>query len=135
MLTNVLEGLTMFAYKRGMFLRAKWECVRVKWREEKRKRSCCPLLPYAAECVSWELSLSGCDPPPPCIYCILSLSLIKWTSPVDVGVLPNHVKYCVSVLSLQWATIRTPPVRLRGSRNLLTIGIRAHGLKWCLIFA
>jgi len=23
------------------------------------------LLPYAAECVSWELS----DPPPPCIYC------------------------------------------------------------------
>jgi len=31
------------------------------------------LLPYAAECVSWELS----DPPPPYIYCILSLSLIK----------------------------------------------------------
>ena len=29
------------------------------------------LLPYAAECVSWELS----DPPPLCIYCILSLSL------------------------------------------------------------
>jgi len=25
------------------------------------------LLLYAAECVSWELSLSGCDPPPPCI--------------------------------------------------------------------
>jgi hypothetical protein len=31
------------------------------------------LLPYAAECVSWELS----DPPPPCIYYIISLSLIK----------------------------------------------------------
>jgi len=30
------------------------------------------LLPYAAGCVSWELS-----DPPPCIYCILSLSLIK----------------------------------------------------------
>ena len=32
------------------------------------------------------------------------------TSPVDVGGLPNHVKYCVSVLSLQWANIRTSPV-------------------------
>jgi hypothetical protein len=42
------------------------------------------LLPYAAACVSWELSLSGCDPPRPYIYFILSLSLIKWTSPVDV---------------------------------------------------
>jgi len=29
---------------------------------------------------------------------------------VDVGGLPNHVKYCVSVLSLQWANIRTSPV-------------------------
>jgi hypothetical protein len=28
------------------------------------------LLPYAPECVSWELS-----DPPPCIYCILSLPL------------------------------------------------------------
>jgi hypothetical protein len=44
------------------------------------------------------------------LYCILSLSLIIWNSPVDVGALPNHVKYCVSVLSLQWATIRTSPV-------------------------
>jgi hypothetical protein len=79
------------------------------------------LLPYAAECVSWKLSLSGCDPPSSCIYCILSLSLIKWTSPMNVGDLPNHVKYCVSVLSLQWATIRTPPVRLRGSQNLPTL--------------
>jgi hypothetical protein len=31
-------------------------------------------------------------------------------SPVDVGGLSNHVKYCVSVLSLQWANIRTSPV-------------------------
>jgi hypothetical protein len=31
-------------------------------------------------------------------------------SPVDVGGLPNHVKYRVSVLSLQWANIRTSPV-------------------------
>ena len=31
-------------------------------------------------------------------------------SPVDVGGLPNHVKYCVSVLSLQWANIRTSPI-------------------------
>jgi hypothetical protein len=29
---------------------------------------------------------------------------------VDVGDLPNYVKYCVSVLSLQWATVRTSPV-------------------------
>jgi len=31
-------------------------------------------------------------------------------SPVDVDGLPNHVKYCVSVLSLQWENIRTSPV-------------------------
>ena len=31
-------------------------------------------------------------------------------SPVDVGGLLNHVKYCVSVLSLQWAKIRTSPL-------------------------
>jgi hypothetical protein len=29
---------------------------------------------------------------------------------VDVGGLPNHVKDCVSVLSLQWENIRTSPV-------------------------
>jgi hypothetical protein len=34
------------------------------------------------------------------------------TSPVDVGGLPNHIKYCVSVLSLKWAIIRTSPVRI-----------------------
>jgi hypothetical protein len=62
-----------------------------------------------------------------------SLSLIKWTSPVDVGNLSNHVKYCVSVLTLRRATISTPPVRAWGSRDSPTIGIRAHGLKGCLI--
>jgi hypothetical protein len=31
-------------------------------------------------------------------------------SPVDVGGLLNHVKYCVSVLSLQWTKIRTSPL-------------------------
>jgi hypothetical protein len=29
---------------------------------------------------------------------------------VDVGYLPNHAKYCLSVLSLQWANIRTSPI-------------------------
>ena len=43
------------------------------------------------------------DPPPPCIYCI-------WTSVMDVDDLPNHVKYCVSVLPLHWAIISTSPV-------------------------
>ena len=33
MLTNVLEGLTMFAYKKGNYLRAKWE----GWREWERE--------------------------------------------------------------------------------------------------
>jgi len=31
------------------------------------------------------------------LYCIFSLSLIIWTSPMDVSDLPNHVKYCVPV--------------------------------------
>jgi hypothetical protein len=42
--------LTIFAYKRGIFVRAKDEriervqrvCENVKRREEERKRSCCP---------------------------------------------------------------------------------------------
>ena len=42
------------------------------------------------------------------LFCILSLSLIILTFPVDVGNFSNHVKYCV--LSLQWATINTSPV-------------------------
>ncbi|KAJ6901616.1 hypothetical protein NC651_019402 [Populus alba x Populus x berolinensis] len=33
-------------------------------------------------------------------------------SPVDVGGLPNHVKYCISMLSFQWANIRTSPVEI-----------------------
>jgi len=33
-------------------------------------------------------------------------------SPVDVGGFPNHVKYCVSVFSLQWANIRTSLVAI-----------------------
>jgi hypothetical protein len=45
-------------------------CENVKRREEEGKRRAAALLPYAAECVSWELSDT-----PPCIYCILSLSL------------------------------------------------------------
>jgi hypothetical protein len=40
---------------------------------------------------------------------VLSLYNVM-ASPVDVGGLPNHVKYCVRVLSFQWANIRTSPV-------------------------
>jgi hypothetical protein len=40
-------------------------------------------------------------------------------SPVDVGGLPNHVKYCVSVLSLQWANIKTSPVGIPYNHYLL----------------
>ena len=42
-------------------------------------------------------------------------------SPVDVGALPNHVKYCVSVLSLQWANIRTSPVAIPYTSHLCII--------------
>jgi hypothetical protein len=69
------------------------------------------LLPCATVCesngsrVEWMWSSSSMY-----LCCSLSLSLIISTSPVDVGDLPNHVKYCVSVLNLQWATIRTSPV-------------------------
>jgi len=44
-------------------------------------------------------------------------------SPVDVGGLPNHVKYCVSVLSLQWANIRTSPVGIPYRKLKQTDGI------------
>ena len=33
------------------------------------------------------------------LFCILSLSLIIWTSSMDVSNLSNHVKYCVGILS------------------------------------
>jgi hypothetical protein len=62
-----------------------------------------------------------------------SLSLIKWTSPVDVGNLPNHVKYCVSVLKPPMSKYQYTTGPRMGSRNTPTIGIRAHGLKGCLI--
>jgi hypothetical protein len=35
-----------------------------------------------------------------CVCCNLPLSLMIWTTPVDVGDLLNHVKYYASVLSL-----------------------------------
>ena len=40
-------------------------------------------------------------------------------SPVDVGGLPNHVKYCVSVLSFQWINIRTSPVGIPYTNKVL----------------
>jgi len=52
---------------------------------------------------------------------------------VDVGNLPNHVKYCVSVLYPPLSNYQYTPVRAWGCRNSPTIGIRAHGLKGCLI--
>ena len=58
------------------------------------------------------------------VCCILSLSLIISISPVDVGDLPNHVKYCVSVLSLLWAMIMNTTVP-QGEQKSPTIGIRA----------
>jgi hypothetical protein len=49
-------------------------------------------------------------------------------SPVDVGGLPNHVKYCVSVLSLQWANIRTSPVGIpyKNGKAVVTADNRKH---------
>ena len=57
------------------------------------------LLPYAVECVNWELS--ECDPPP-CIIVILSLPLNNIVSPVDVGGFAEPRKIlCVSVFALR----------------------------------
>jgi hypothetical protein len=60
MLTNVLERLTMFAYKKGMFWRAVRDNVSV-WREKKEKEKSCNdsslvAIAAAATEVSWELS-------------------------------------------------------------------------------
>jgi len=63
--------LALDAYKGGILcesvLRENCESEVTRRRE---KEELLPLLPHAAGCVSWELS-----DPPPCIYCILSLSL------------------------------------------------------------
>jgi pentatricopeptide repeat protein len=51
-------------------------------------------------------------------------------SPVDVGGLPNHVKYCVSVLSLQWENIRTSPVGIPYIYDIIIIAMcRSRKLK------
>jgi len=75
--------LTIFAYKGGILVESTiWErecreCVRVKWREEERKRSCC----HGQQSVwaeSWVILLH--------VFIVtFSLSLIQWLSPVDVG--------------------------------------------------
>jgi hypothetical protein len=46
-------------------------------------------------------------------------------SPVDIGGLPNHVKYCVSVLNLKWINIRTSPVEIPYKVN-----INKHSWTW-----
>jgi len=56
-------------------------------------------------------------------------------SPVDVGSLPNHVKYCVSELYPPLSNYQYTPGPRMGEPDSPTIGIRAYGLKWCLIFA
>jgi len=72
------------AYYVRVFWWEEWECVRVKWREEERKRSCChgqQLCCHMQQSVwagSWVILLH--------VFIVtLSLSLIQWLSPVDVG--------------------------------------------------
>jgi len=47
---------------------------------------------------------------------------------MDVGDLSNHVKYCVSVLSLQWAIIRTSPVGIPYNKTQFIVhtGLKAN---------
>jgi len=52
---------------------------------------------------------------------------------VDVGDLPNHVKYCVSVLKPPMSKYQYTTGPRIGELESPTIGIRAHGLKGCLI--
>ena len=52
---------------------------------------------------------------------------------MDVGDLPNHVKYCVSVLKPPMGKYQNTPGPRMGEPESPTIGIRADGLKWCLI--
>jgi len=60
----------------------------------------------------WGWELQRVDDFSSSIVVNLALSLYNQiVSPMDVDDLPNHVKYCVSVVSLQWATIRTSLVR------------------------
>jgi hypothetical protein len=51
------------------------------------------------------------------VYCILFLSLIICTSPVDVDDLLNHVKYCVSVYLASNRQLSEHHRSAQGSRN------------------
>ena len=127
----VEEKESPFAYKRGMC----WElnvwgegenvsvCKRV---ERKRELQWQQLQRVAERAESWVwVKWSSFS-----MYCvvILSLSLNNIDSPVDVGDLPNHVKYCVSVLALHWAIISTSPVGFPNN------WYQSRWFKWCLIF-
>jgi hypothetical protein len=52
---------------------------------------------------------------------------------VEVGDLPNHVKYCVSVLSLLWAMIMNTTVP-HGEQKSPKIGIRAPFVRKTEVF-
>jgi len=128
-----LSMLTMFAYKRGIFVRAKCESAESEVTRRREKEELLPwaaaLLPYAAECVSWELSLSGCVPSPPCIYC--NLFFISNTMTLSCGCRqfaePRKILCQCAYPSLSKYQNTT-------GRKSPTIGIRAHGLKGYLIF-
>jgi ABC-type cobalamin transport system permease subunit len=51
------------------------------------------------------------------------------------AVLPNHVKYCVSVCIPSYEQKSVHHRSALGEPESPTIGIRVHGLKGCLIFA
>jgi len=117
LLTKKQEELSLKPINRGMTWRAKWErdleSVR-KTRERERgvaaKGSsstalCNIVCENSGSRVEWLWSSSSMY-----ICCSLFLFLIISTSLVDIDGLPNHVKYCVNMFSLQWTTIRTSSV-------------------------
>ena len=107
------KGVTIMSINRHHAKRAKWEERMWEWSEDKEERkSCCHGQQPCSHCSCENNELSWVDvPPSPCIYCILSLSIIKWLSPVDVGGFAETRKIlCFSVLALRWAKISTSPV-------------------------
>jgi hypothetical protein len=92
--------------------------------EVTRRREKEELLPYAAECVSWELS----DPPSSCIYCN------PFSTSNTLTLSRGCRRFCrttLNIVSVCFTSYEQISVHYRSESPI--IGIRAYGLKGCLI--
>lgn len=124
LLTKEQEEMSLKPINKSIIWRAKWEREREKVQSQRCKEY---KREGAVKSIKQWLSLQHCkerkewgwesqrvdDSSSSSIVVNRVLSLYNQVAFfMDIGDLSNHVKYCVSILSLQWTIIRTSPVRI-----------------------